>query len=388
MTAPSAHHARSLDAPRGRVGSLRSRRRTAGWRCALGACAVLAAGGGIGCATIASHGDYEDYRAVRLSQDGSSARLRAGRTYLDRHPTGVWAETVRAEMNAAEQAFFEANAGSITGLQRYLTLYPDGTQAESARARMSAMTEARRREAAADEAQRAEARAVREAALLRRRQWATRSVGFWTGVLGSVSRWDQTIEAVATTNTVFNDAMADAPRPRCDASDCTKRYRIGYSVRIPGGTRVEREVVIVVRLRFDDGVLVSGSVLMPGFGFSRWHELETGQLVTDFDEQARADAIAWALARIRPMLDETLAEGESFVAQPDVIVDPIARPHASAEAAAGAGAAHDEVYPTLVTALDSPRARVVVFAASIDDEGEGYDGVRFEARPPSPPTSP
>jgi hypothetical protein len=73
---------------------------------------------------------------------------------------------------------------------------------------------------------------------------------------------------------------------------------------VPGGTRVERVMRLLLRLRLQEGKLVRAELLLPQWGFSRWVELEERKLVVDADATSRSAAVEAAFGRVLPTLDE------------------------------------------------------------------------------------
>lgn len=271
-----------------------------------------------GCAVFAGRGDYADYRAVRLAK-GQDAQLRAMQQYVAHHPDGHWAAEIQQQRLARERAVFEAGKSDRAGLELYLAAFPQGVFVEQAQARLSAIATIEQRKQ--DEAERAarlsEQRHQRDAELSR--TWVTRFIGYWTKTLVGLSRWGAPIERVAQGNPDFSRAFGRPPRPRCTADECVKYYESSFAVPVPGATRIEREMRLLLRLRMHDSRLVRAELLLPRRGFSRWKEIEAREAVVDGDAAARARAIEFALARLAPLLDQ-LAPGHQalrgFVLRP------------------------------------------------------------------------
>lgn len=254
-----------------------------------------------GCAAFASKSDYADYRAVRMA-GSDEERLLAMRRYVASHPDGQWHAEVQAERKARDMGVFESGKSHRPGLELYLAAFPDGAFATQARSRLGAieMIERRKRE----EAERAELlrqqRRAREAELSR--TWVSRFAAFWMETLLSIDGWGTPIADVASANADFSRAFGRAPRPRCTREECVKYYDSRYGVPVPGGTRVERQMRLLLRLTLAEGRLVRAELLLPGWGFSRWHEVEERSLVVDADPEQRAAAVQWALGRLQPLL--------------------------------------------------------------------------------------
>jgi hypothetical protein len=260
-----------------------------------------------GCAAFAKKSDYYDYRAAHTAHD-ERIRLVAMQRYVARHPSGRWYDEVQGERQQRDKEVFEAGKSDRAGLELYLAAFPDGAFAAQARSRLSAVAviEQRKRE----EAQRAERLAVerkqRDAELAR--TWVTRFFGYWARTLLALQNWGSPIEQVARANPEFSKAFGRAPRPRCSADECVKYYESAYAVPVPGGTRLERSLRLILRLRMEHGQLVRAELLLPGWGFSRWQELEERRPVIDADPEARKQAVDWAIARVTPILDQLAAD--------------------------------------------------------------------------------
>ncbi len=261
--------------------------------------ALLALSGA--CASFVPRDEYADYRAVRVAASDDT-RLVAMRDYVAHHPDGRWREPIEAERRTRDLETFERGKSDRRGLEFYLRAFPDGVFAAQARSRLGAIDiiEARK----LDDVRRAReldvVRQERDAVL--RRTWVTRFVGYWARTLLGLTNWGASIEDVAKANPLFSRAFARAPRPRCTTEECVKYYEGRFAVAVPGGTRIERAMRLVLRLRMRDGKLERAELLMPGWGFSRWHELEERRPVIDALLEQRAEAVAWARARAEPLL--------------------------------------------------------------------------------------
>jgi hypothetical protein len=264
-------------------------------RGSIGIALVLAAAG---CSVFAGRSDYEDYRAVRLARDPDQ-RLYAMQRYTERHPEGAWENEISIERSEREAATFESGKSTREGLERYLRAYPDGTFAAQARSRLVAvdLIERRKREEQAQAQQLAVARKQREQELSR--TWVTRFAGYWAGTLLRLTAWGSPIPEVAKQNPQFSRAFGAAPRPRCTADECVKYYQSPYGVPVPGGTRVERTLALVLRLRMHEGKLDRAELLLPAHGFSRWFELEQRKVIASADAEGRTQAVQWALGRLQ-----------------------------------------------------------------------------------------
>jgi hypothetical protein len=256
-----------------------------------------------GCAAFVAKQEYADYRAVRLAPS-DDARLLAMQRYVTSHPRGRWATEVQNERGAREREVFERGKERRAGLELYLAAYPDGAYAAQAQARLSAVALIEQRkqaelvQAAALEAERKRLEEERS------RTWVTRFVGYWTKALVGVTRWHVPIEQVARENAELSRAFGRPPRPRCSFDECVKYYDSSFAVPVPGGTRLERTMRLLLRLRLREGKLERAELLLPQWGFSRWIELEERKLVVDADPTARGAAVEAALARVALVLDQ------------------------------------------------------------------------------------
>jgi hypothetical protein len=277
-----------------------------------------------GCAAFATKADYFDYRAVHMARDDRE-RLLAMQRYAARHRDGRWYERVQREREQRDKAVFEAGKSDRAGLELYLAAFPDGVFAAQARSRLSAVAliDQRKHEEALRAQRLAEERKQKEAELTR--TWVTRFLGYWAKTLISINNWGAPIEQVAQGNPEFSRAFGRAPRPRCTSDECVKYYESPYAVPVPGGTRLERSLRLMLRLRMERGQMVRAELLLPGWGFSRWQELEERRPVVDADPEARKQAIEWAIARVARVLDAVIPDRQPLqgfvlaeIAQPGI----------------------------------------------------------------------
>jgi hypothetical protein len=262
-----------------------------------------------GCAILASKSEYAAYRAVRTASD-DQARLLAEQAYMAAHPGGQWSKQVQEHRVEAEPAVWEAGKGTRDGLEFYLAAFPDGPHAAQARPRLAAlMTVSGRRED--EEARRRAVEAQRRAQQEeQRRTWTTRAVSYWTRTLIGLQGWGSPIPVVAQSNPAFSRAFGENPPPRCNADECIKFYRNAYAIPVPGATRIDRVIELVLRLKMPGGNVDRVELLLPNKGFSRWFEMENRTIVTDEDPTQRQQAIDWVVERLGPVL------GEAGAAQP------------------------------------------------------------------------
>lgn len=254
-----------------------------------------------GCALIATKSEYADYRAVRVAESDRD-RLVAMQAYVENNPRGYWYEEFASERSSREAEIFESGKTTREGLEFYLAAYPQGAYVEQARPRLAALQAVQgRRENEADRAREAQAnrRQQREE---QRRTWVTRAIGYWTRTMLGVQNWGSPIADLARGNPAFSRAFGENPRPRCTATECDKFYQNAYAIPVPGATRIDRTIQIVLRLRMEAGNVERAELLLPSHGFSRWYEMENRVAVTDEDPTQREQVIAWVLERLVPVV--------------------------------------------------------------------------------------
>jgi len=326
----------------------------------------------LGCATVAGRDDYADYREVRMAE-AEDERRHAIAQYLNAHPDGAWAGELRAEHDAAEREVYEANKSGVEGLRYYLRVYPEGQFAEQAQARLAALESVRTNRQREADVDREVIRERREQTLEDRRQWATTAISFWTRILLGVSEWGKPIGEVAAAHEEFDEAFRADPPPRCSESECIKYYELDFAVPVPGQTRIERQIRLVLRLRFDgdNRELVRAEMLMPDRGFSRWYELSNAQFLETADPEQRQHSIDWALERLIPWVREQAPQAQAV----DVVPEPIDPPTVGAMGQALQTETEGElVLPLALQGLRTEGLEIVVFAAADDDTGPAYDG--------------
>lgn len=296
-------------------------KRVPAWMVVACTCYALACAG-MGCAAFVDKADYADYRDVRLAQNDAE-RLLAIQHYVTAHPEGHWHAELTAEQITREVEVYETGKATREGLELYVQAYPQGRFVDQARARLLVVSQIEQRKAQ----ERAEAervaieRRARDEEL--RRTWVTRFASYWTDTLLAVRQWGEPIADIARLNPEFSRAFGKSPRPQCNATECVKHYRASYGVPVPGGTRLERSIELDLRLLLRDGRVTRVELLFPRRGFSRWFELENRRPVIDEDPQMRAEAIAWALDKVKPWLAK-LGEQRAEVA--DLVFEPVLSP--------------------------------------------------------------
>lgn len=259
-----------------------------------------------GCTIFASKSEYADYRSVRTAPTDRE-RILAMHTYVANNPGGQWFTEIQNQRMEEEQSIYDAAKTTREGLEFYLEAYPDGTYVEQARPRLAAMqTVQGRREVEAGHAREAQAER-RQRQEEQRRTWVTRAVTYWGRTLFSITNWGAPIAQVAGQNPAFSRAFGENPAPRCTENECVKYYQNVYAIPVPGATRIDRTIQIVLRLKMDQQRVVRAEVLLPSKGFSRWYEMENRTIVTDEDPTQREQAVNWVVERLAPMIQEGFA---------------------------------------------------------------------------------
>lgn len=363
-----------------------------------------------GCAAVSSHEEYGAYRAVRRAESDRD-RLIAAQRYVERHPGGFWIDEVQAERRSREDQVWEASNATREGLEWYLQVYPDGEHVEQARPRLAALQTVGSRREQEEQRQADLTQQQRQQAEEAQRVWVTRAFQFWTRTLLSIRNYGSSIQRVAGANAEFSQAFGQQPEPICAPEYCIKHYGQRYHIPVRGGTRIDRQVDVFLRLNLDRGRMERAELILPNKGFSRWFEMENRTPVTDEDPEQREGAINWVLDRIQPIV-----QAIPGVERIDFIPEPLAplQVRSSGEAAyqappspgkqdyiddlLGDSEAEDEeqpespppqaevapepegtmVLPVGLLAWQVRNLRVVVFAAATDDYDRGYDGIFIE----------
>jgi hypothetical protein len=263
-----------------------------------------------------------------------------------------------------------------------------------------------------------------------------------------INNWGSPIAQVARQNRNFSQAFGANPPPHCGQTECIKFYQAAYAIPVPGSTRIERQVELLLRLRMTEGRVVRAELLLPNKGFSRWYEQENRTVVVDEDPTQRNEAIEWALAKIVPAIREVAPSASNLDVVPEPIDPPTVRhpdhpdmgaavapgdapepggeapqgpqqpqetPDPGQQAAEGGGdgldallaaAAGSEgtegegtetsvevqpsaepesmVLPIALQGFSAGGLRIVLFAAGEEDYGAAYDGLFIEHEPPQP----
>jgi hypothetical protein len=302
--------------------------------------------------------------------------------YVAHHPDGHWVAGVQRERARRDVSTFESGKSSRAGLSHYLAAFPDGVFAEQARSRLAALDliDQRKREAEARASVLTAERKAREEEL--RRTWVTRFSNYWATTLLAIGNWGAPIPDVAHANPTFSRAFGAEPRPRCSADECVKYYTGHYAIPVPGGTRVERTLSLVLRLRMRAGKLERAELLLPERGFSRVYELENKRVVIDSDPDGRKAAVAWMIEQLAPALkalgEKTTAEADYALAkiEPPAIgpsgelTDTAAEdPSVPPNRLQGEGAAAAPSVEQLVAPKNEPAPDMVFNPMQVDKEG-------------------
>ncbi len=104
---------------------------------------------------VATPADLDDYRAFRVA-GAQGTRLARAMRYLARHPTGAFAEEVRAAFDDEEPKFFERAQGSRDAARSYLVDLPAGPHATAALALLTTLASTMRDAELADIARRSQ----------------------------------------------------------------------------------------------------------------------------------------------------------------------------------------------------------------------------------------
>lgn len=301
-----------------------------------------------GCASFSSHEEYGRYRAVRLAASERD-RLIAMQQYVEHHTDGTWAVEIQASRAEQEEGIWVRSAATRQGLEWYLQIYPQGRYVDQARPRLDALRHVENTAAQQAEAERQLRATQRDEAAQARRVWVTSAVTYWTRTLVGLQGFGRSIGRIARSNPDFARAFGQSPEPVCTPDYCIKHYGQRYHIPVPGGTRIDNEIHVYLRLVLTNGRVRRAEILLPDKGFSRWYEMENRELINDADPQQRYTAINWALERIQPIIQE-VAQGAEQI---DIVPEPV-EPLVLQQATAAAPVAPDEVAPDQETPAPSP----------------------------------
>lgn len=263
----------------------------------LGACHV-------GRATIASSGDYADYRRIRLAPT-LAERLTAAWYYGRFRSDGQYVQRVRRYFDEAEPVFWAVKRQTEAGLEEYLAALPDGPHAEQALAELMRRRNDRRR-AQAEQFDPARSRARFEAAAKRRREAAALALD-WLRLLVAPSSWDRPLSQ-ASGELLARYRLA-LPAPECEPREseggvvCMKLVERPFDVVVEGES-VDREVEMWVTLTLNDRWRLERAWLQGPDLFVRHVEASRRRPVDATDEAVRRRANERFLRRAMVVLSE------------------------------------------------------------------------------------
>jgi hypothetical protein len=274
------------------------------------------------CAVFAGKSDYADYREIRLAKDDEQ-RLLAMQRYTEQHPEGRWYFEIQTERQEREAEVYETYKTDRAGLEFFIRAYPDGVYYPHARARLDAVVKVEERQFRNQKrVERLEAKRFSQN-LVRGRSWPKRFFSFWIQNLLWINNWGSSVPRVAEANPEFSKAFGRVPRPVCSLHECAKVYFVNYAIPVPGQTRIDRNLRIILRLKLQNGMLRGAELLMPGRGFSRWYELVNGRIVVDEDPTDRQQAIEWSAHELMRILQKTRLEVKPVPGQQYEPIKPI-----------------------------------------------------------------
>jgi hypothetical protein len=241
---------------------------------------------------IAPPDDLEDYRAFRVAA-AEGTRLARAKIYLDRHPTGRFAEEVAQAYEVEEARYFEESQSSREGLRRYLASLPDGPHAGAALALLVALRTNMREAELRDIARRVRLDDAKlEAAAVQRR-----AVG--EAILGAVG--------VLLDDDAYGQPRAEAPpklrtlllgRGSPTWGNIPRLHEEDYFFILP--TRPDREsrlLTLEISLSEEGGAVV-GATVEGSDMFVRWTEADQiARLDAELDED-RTEAQVHAMSRL------------------------------------------------------------------------------------------
>ena len=232
--------------------------------------------------------DYADYRAFRVAPT-LAGRLRGASLYLQCHPDGAFRDEVAEWFDRIEPLYFEAFAGSASGMQAYLDALPKGPHAESATQRRDAFATAARVEAGERLSARAAEIEQRLAAAAQSREDVLTAYATWVGRLLDFDAWGR---APGDAKAEFGASWTSDPKPKCGSDRCAKLLSIRYELEVRG--KPEPFVSILeVSLRLSGGRVVDATISGPDL-FSRLSEAHDAEPIPDA-EAGRARAVKYVI---------------------------------------------------------------------------------------------
>jgi hypothetical protein len=249
------------------------------------------AGCGFAGRALSSPREYEAYRSTRAGYTVED-RLRAAKLYLGQFPQGRFAEEVQRLFDEEERRFFQAQRGTVAGLDWYLKILPDGPHANDAQLltlELERQAAAQREDALVQRGRTIERRLA--AAELQRRRAVEEPVN-WVTALASSQRWGRaTWEQPAE----LLRALRTEPAPgRCEEVRCLRTRSVIFQVPVRGGGLEERALTYDLLLELHRGGVVRGALRGPAL-FSRLYEAARGKPLPPDPLEARAEAVSHAL---------------------------------------------------------------------------------------------
>jgi len=244
--------------------------------------------------------DYADYRAFRVAPT-VAGRLKAASFYLACHSEGAFHDEVADWFGRVEPLFFEASAGSISGMTAYLDALPTGRHAESAAQRRDALQATARAEAGERLSAAGAAIERRLAAAAQSREDVLTAYASWLGRLVDFDAWGRTVDEAKPD---FTSPWASEPTPKCDPDRCTKLATLSYQLEVRG--KPETFVCLLeVSLRLANGRVAEATISGPDL-FSRLAEAHEAEPVAQSLE-ARAHAVRYAADLTSGAIERRLA---------------------------------------------------------------------------------
>jgi hypothetical protein len=225
---------------------------------------------------VASNADLADHRAVALART-EGERLALASTYLERHPTGAWAESMRAAFDAEEPEYYRASGKSRTAAIDYLAWLPRGPHAQAAFALVRSFDEHEPEDEQSRMVKAAQDSEKRLERLAQERQVATEGALEAARVMLDPAAYNHTLEQPSDLSRWLLGAMTTGRTP-------TRRTRaLDYTIPTKNGPAA-RTLELTVSVTIDHGVVAS--TVMDGRElFTRWAEAAFTREVTPEEAQ-------------------------------------------------------------------------------------------------------
>lgn len=246
---------------------------------------------------VASSADLEDYRAFRVAA-AEGTRLARAKRYLERHPTGSFADEVRAAFDEEEPRYFARAQTSREVARRYLADLPDGPHAPAVLALLIALESSMQEAELTDLARKVRYEDTKlEAAAVQRR---------------AVSESILSAIAVFLEDDVYGAPLDRAPvvmRRRLVGGDASwgtvpSSREEDHFFLLP--TRPDREsrllTLQITAVTDKDDRVTEGRIVAPDM-FVRWMEAEQIVRLDPALEEDRAEARVFAMTRIEGALE-------------------------------------------------------------------------------------